>query len=242
MRIDVYLSENGFARSRSEAKSMISSGLVSVSGKKILKPSFDVGGKEGEVSVDKREFMYVSRGGYKLKAALDNFKIDVFGKCAVDVGASSGGFTDCLLQNGAKKVFAVDSGTMQLNSSLREDPRVSVMENFNARYMTSNDFSENPNLAVMDVSFISATYIIPTLSPILSSGDDFICLIKPQFEVGREGLSKGGIVKDEKLRASALKKVTSFAEEFGFDVVAEMESPIKGGDGNTEYLVHFKKR
>ncbi len=240
MRIDAFLFENGYTESRNEAKTFILNGAVSVNGRVVLKPSFSV--SEGDdIQLDRASKKYVSRGGLKLEEAIRVFKIDIQDKLAIDVGASSGGFTDCLLQNGVEHVIALDVGSGQLVSSIRNDPRVTVYENFNARYMTRNDLSYVPNLAVMDVSFISATYIIPAIYEVLSCGADFICLIKPQFEVGKEGLSKGGIVKDDKIRESAIRKVTDFATFHGFKVISVIKSPISGGDGNVEFLAHFKK-
>ena len=241
MRLDVYLTEKGYATSRTEAKNLITSGAVTVMGKTVTKPSFSVIDDTDGISVDRTVKKYVSRGGFKLEGALSEFGIDPKDTLAIDVGASSGGFTDCLLQNGAEHVISVDSGSGQLVDSIRSDSRVTVFENYNARYMKSGDFEYTPTLAVMDVSFISATYIIPALYNILADGADFICLIKPQFEVGREGLGKGGIVKSEKQRLSAVNKVTDFAKSVGFTLVATTVSPIQGGDGNVEYLAHFKK-
>ena len=241
MRLDVFLSEHGFAASRSEAKSLILGGAVFLDGKPILKPAFDVAGREEKILLDHGRKKYVSRGGNKLEGALLAFDIPVRGRCALDVGASSGGFTDCLLQNGAARVIAADVGSGQLVPTLRSDPRVYVMENFNARYMTRDDLPYLPDLCVMDVSFISATYIIPAVYRTLCDNADFICLVKPQFEVGRAGIGKGGIVKDEALREEALHRVCAFAEQYGFSVRGSIVSPILGGDGNTEYLVHFAK-
>ena len=240
MRIDVYLFEKGIASSRTEAKRFIEDGCVIVDGKQILKPSFDVSGQE-KIDVVKINSDFVSRGGYKLKAAITEFGIDVTGKLCLDVGASSGGFTDCLLQNGAAHVIAVDSGSGQLANSIRLSERVTVFENYNARYMKSDDFRYAPDLVVMDVSFISATYIIPAIYSVISQGGEFICLIKPQFEVGRQGIGKGGIVKDQRARDLAVKKVVDFATACGFDCRGIITSPIKGGDGNVEYLAHFVK-
>ena len=241
MRIDVYLTEKGLVASRTEAKKFIANGAVKHNGKLISKPSYDIAEDADGVTVDKSVKKYVSRGGDKLEAALLEFDVSVCGKLALDVGASSGGFTDCLLQNGAAHVISVDSGSNQIVDSLRADERVTVIENYNARYMKPEDFSCVPNLAVMDVSFISATYIIPSVFSVLSSDADFICLIKPQFEVGRTHLGKGGIVKDEKARLSALKKVVDFAIAQGFVFVKHITSPIRGGDGNVEFLAHFRK-
>ena len=239
MRLDLYLFENGYAHSRSFAKSLILEGSVHVDGKIVTKPSFLL--TDGAcVNVEKEE-TYVSRGAYKLAGAVSAFGIEVKDRLCIDVGASSGGFTDFLLKNGAKHVICVDSGTDQLVSSIRTDVRVSVFEGSNARYMSASDFEYSPDLAVMDVSFISATYIIPSLYDVLASGADFICLIKPQFEVGKANVGKGGIVKDEKMRLYAVEKVTAFAQSIGFVCNGTIKSPISGGDGNVEYLAHFVK-
>ncbi len=240
MRLDLYIFENGLAESRTEAKNFVTSGSVSVDGKVITKPSYDILG-ERKVEVDREAKKYVSRGGLKLEGALDSFGIDVRGRLAVDIGASSGGFTDCLLKRGALRVIALDSGKDQLVSSLRKDERVISIENYNARYIKKEDLEFVPDLAVMDVSFISATYIIEPLASCLAEGADFICLIKPQFEVGRASVGKGGIVKSERDRQRAVERVTLFASSKGFKVKNVIESPIKGGDGNTEYLAHLRK-
>ena len=240
MRLDLYLYEKGLCSSRTEAKSFINEGAVSVCGKVINKPSYDI--SEGaEVFVDKSSKRFVSRGGLKLLAAIEAFGASANGKLCLDVGASSGGFTDCLLQHGASRVTAVDSGHSQLAPSLLSDPRVISLENYNARYMSHGDFEYTPELAVMDVSFISATYIIGGIFSVLAPGGDFICLIKPQFEVGKEKVGKGGIVKNEKYRNEALKKVIDYAKGVGFIYLSHITSPIQGGDGNIEFLAHFKK-
>ena len=232
--------EKGLVSSRTEAKGFITSSAVKVDGKIIIKPAFDISCDSVNVTVDKSSNKYVSRGGLKLEAAIDAFGIDVTDKQAIDVGASSGGFTDCLLAHGAKSVIAVDSGSAQLVASFRKDPRVISVENYNARYMKSDDLPYVPNLCVMDVSFISATYIMPAIKEVLAPGSDFICLIKPQFEVGRSGLGKGGIVKDAKCRNDAIKKVVDFANTIGFVCHSVIESPIIGGDGNIEFLAHLQ--
>lgn len=242
MRIDVYLAETKILKSRTEAQHFIAEGAVYVDGKQILKPSFDVTGLENRVTVDKSIKKYVSRGGLKLKGALTSFSVDPSDRICIDIGASSGGFTDCLLQEGAAHVIAVDSGSGQIAEILRADERVTVIENYNARYMQRSDFDLIPELAVMDVSFISATYIIPSVFEVLSDGGEFICLIKPQFEVGRSGIGKGGIVSDARLRDSAVRKVVDFAEEIGFITDKIIQSPITGGDGNVEFLAHFIKK
>ncbi|MBO5906814.1 MAG: TlyA family RNA methyltransferase [Clostridia bacterium] len=239
MRLDVYLVENGLTLSRTEAKGYITSGAVTVDGRVITKPAYDV--TDAKVSVDTSSKKYVSRGGLKLEGALDNFGLSPEGKSAIDVGASSGGFTDCLLQRGARHVVAIDSGSGQLVEALRCDARVTVVENFNARNLSPEDIEYIPDFAVMDVSFISATLIIPRIYECLADNGDFVCLVKPQFEVGKSGLGKGGIVKSASLRENALARVCDFARDTGFSVLGTMLSPIEGGDGNIEYLVHFKK-
>jgi len=241
MRLDVYLHENGLCTSRTEAKVFIVGGAVTVDCKIITKPSYEVYGYEA-IEVDRSYKKYVSRGGTKLEGALLSFKLNPEGRICIDVGASSGGFTDCLLQNGAKHVIAVDSGKDQIAEVLRFDERVTVVENFNARYMSREDFPYEPSFAVMDVSFISATYIIPALAKVLAPVADFVCLIKPQFEVGRAGLGKGGIVKDARLHREACKRVNECAVEYGFALEGLIQSPILGGDGNTEFLAYFKRR
>jgi 23S rRNA (cytidine1920-2'-O)/16S rRNA (cytidine1409-2'-O)-methyltransferase len=239
MRLDVYLTERGLVSSRTEAKGFITSSSVKVDGRVVTKPSFDI--VDGvNVEIDKSSKKYVGRGGLKLESAISAFGISVSGKMAIDIGASSGGFTDCLLQNGASSVIAVDSGTNQLVDSLKQDSRVISIENYNARYMKLSDLPYIPDLCVMDVSFISATYIMPSIRNVLSPGADFVCLRKPQFEVGRSGLGKGGIVKSDKLRREAVDKVVDFAEHIGFSLISVIESPIIGGDGNIEFLAHFR--
>lgn len=240
MRLDLFLTEGGYVDSRTDAKNFILEGHVEVNGRVITKPAYDVSGDE-TISVDKSSKKYASRGGFKLEGALDAFKVDPSGALAIDIGASSGGFTDCLLKRGASHVIAVDSGSGQMVEALRNDSRVTVIENYNARYMQKSDFEYTPTLAVMDVSFISAKLIFPAVANILAPGGDYICLIKPQFEVGRSGLNKKGIVKNDTLRENARDDVVSFASCCGFRLLGLIESPILGGDGNTEYLAHFRK-
>ena len=241
MRLDLYLSQNGYCSSRTEAKALITAGAVSVEGAIITKPSFDISDGGVAVSVDLSSRQYVSRGGIKLAAALTAFDVSVDGKLCVDIGASSGGFTDCLLQHGASRVVAIDSGSGQMTESLKRDERVRVVENYNARYLNAADIGFSPDIAVMDVSFISATSIIPPLSLCLEPGADFILLIKPQFEVGRANVGKGGIVRDSSVRRMAVERVTECAASNGFSNLAVIESPIRGGDGNLEFLAHFRK-
>ncbi|MBR7117324.1 MAG: TlyA family RNA methyltransferase [Clostridia bacterium] len=233
------MSESELSSSRSEAKRLISEGLVLLDGKPVIKPSLDVDGMTDRITILKADKAFVGRGGLKLDHALDHFGISVEGKRCLDIGASSGGFTDCLLQRGAIHVISLDSGSGQLVERLRRDERVSTIENYNARYLSREDLEYIPELCVMDVSFISATYIIPALSGCIDNGAEYVLLIKPQFEVGRDRVGKGGIVKSESARADAKERVTACAEAYGFEVVGVTESPIKGGDGNTEYLCYM---
>ena len=241
MRADVYLSEQGYADSRTKAASLLTAGSVRIDGSVIRKPAFDVDPDvphEVEIAED---CPYVGRGGLKLEAALDRFGLDVRGMRALDVGASTGGFTSCLLKRGAAQVCAVDCGTGQLHPSLREDPRVRSLENCNARYLTGDMVGFVPDLIVMDVSFISQTLILPALFPILKQGGALVTLVKPQFECGRGALNRKGLVRDPKDRASAVAKVTECCRSLGFRVTSTMESPISGGDGNLEYLLYAVK-
>ena len=239
MRLDIFLAERGLADSRTEAKNFIVGGAVTVDGKTVKKPAYEVT-EIADVAVDKSSKKYVGRGGLKLEAAIKAFDISVIGRLCLDIGASSGGFTDCLLQNGSAHVIAVDSGFGQMSETLRRDGRVTVIENYNARYMKPSDLEYTPMLTVMDVSFISATYIIPAVRECMVEGGDFVCLIKPQFEVGKSGLGKGGIVKSDKIRRDGVDKVIRHAASCGFLLSKLIESPIVGGDGNIEFLAHFK--
>ncbi len=243
MRLDVFLASRGLCKSRTEAARLIEEGAVFYKDEPCCRPAFSVPDDASAAlfRVDKSAHPYVSRGGEKLAAALLRFGLSPRGAICLDVGASSGGFTDCLLQHGAAAVYAVDAGEGQMDASLRKDERVVVYENYNARFLSPSDFQERPTFAVMDVSFISATMIFPSLSSLLETGADFVCLVKPQFEVGRQGLSKKGIVRDEALRRKALKDVCDNASQYGFSLVGTMDSPILGGDGNKEYLAVFKR-
>ncbi len=241
MRLDLYIVECGYAASRTDSKRFISAGSVTVNGKTVTKASYQIDPQIHSVSVDTSSKKYVSRGGLKLECALDKFDLDVRGRMALDVGASSGGFTDCLLKNGVEHVIAVDSGTGQLSSDLVGDERITSIENYNARYMSPEDLPYVPDLVVMDVSFISAKLIMPAIYSCLSENSDFVLLVKPQFEVGRGGVGKNGIVKDDRLRREALDSVIESAKAIGFSYIAYVKSPIEGGDGNVEFLVHFRK-
>ena len=239
MRADVYLVTNGLSASRERAKKLIEAGRVSVNGAVINKVSKDIGENDAvEVSSPER-YEYVSRGGYKLEAALDEFGVCVRGLVAADIGASSGGFTDCLLCRDVKKVFAVDCGSGQLSPKIAADARVVSIENTNARYIDETLFGGKVDIAVMDLSFISQTLVFPAISRILKNGGCLVSLIKPQFEAGRSGVGKNGIVKNEKIRKEAVLKVIENAKLFGLNSRGVVESPIKGGDGNIEYLTVF---
>lgn len=237
MRLDLYLFEKGLAKSRSYAKTLIAEEYVTVNGKTANKPSIDVSDAD-TVIVTGAPYSYVSRGGVKLEAVLDAFNIDVKDFICVDIGASSGGFTDCLLQKGAGKVYAVDSGYGQLDSTLACDKRVVNIENFNARNLSIETLGEPCDIAVTDVSFISQTLIIPAAVKVLKKGAVYASLIKPQFECGRGGLGKGGIVKNKKVMADSVKKVIDCAVSNGLSCRGLIPSPIKGGDGNTEFLMY----
>ena len=240
-RLDVLLVNRGLAPSREKAKTMIMEGNVFVENQREDKAgaTFDT---EAEITVKGNMLKYVSRGGLKLEYALDEFGINPSGKTAVEIGASTGGFTDVLLRRGAKRVYALDSGHGQLDAKIASDPRVVSVEGFNARFLTHSDVGENADIAVCDVSFISQTYIHSGAFDILSDSGDFIGLIKPQFETEKRFISKGGVVKEPKVRIDAVKRVLESLSKTGFFVLGLIKSPIKGGDGNTEYLVWASRR
>ena len=242
MRADLYLSTFGYTESRKKAQDLIDAGAVRIDGQTVKKASVAINEALPHEVVIEQLFKYVSRGGMKLEAALDTFKIKVNRKKAVDVGASTGGFTDCLLKRGAARVYSIDTGIGQLHESLRADSRVVCLEKFNARELTADVTDGLCDIAVEDVSFISQTYIIPNIARVLRDGGDFVSLIKPQFEAGRQALGKGGIVHNGAYRYLAVKRVIECAVENGFDCVELIRSPIEGGDGNKEYLAHFVKR
>ena len=239
-RIDLLLVEQGFFDSREKAKRAIMAGIVHNDHEIIDKPGT-------KVPVDMKLFVkgsvmpYVSRGGLKLEKALKYFGITMTDRVMVDIGSSTGGFTDCALQNKAKRVYAVDVGTNQLVWKLRNDPRVVVKEKTNFRHATTDLFEyELPNIATIDVSFISLKLIFEPLKDILNDGDDIVALIKPQFEAGREDVGKKGIVKDAKIHQRVIENVISYANECQFSIQNLTYSPITGGEGNIEFLAHFK--
>ncbi len=240
MRADLFLSANGYCESRSRAAQSIEAGCVFVNGKCITKASFDI--KENDaVEIRGEAIPDVSRGGLKLRGALESFGIKCDGLTCVDIGASTGGFTDVLLKNGAKKVFAVDCGVGQLHPSLANDSRVVNLENFNARTLTTETLGQAVDMAVMDVSFISQTLLHTVVANILNGNGIFISLIKPQFEVGRKALTKSGIVKDAREHISAIETVVASAKASSLILNALTVSPISGGDGNREFLALFTK-
>lgn len=241
-RLDVALVERGLVDTRARAKAVIMSGTVYVAGERVDKAGALVK-DDAEIVLKGETLKYVSRGGLKLEAALDAFGVDVAGKTAVDMGSSTGGFTDCLLQRGASKVYAIDAGRGQLDWKLRNDPRVVSMEKFNARYLKPEDIGGEPvGVAVIDVSFISLTKIIPPAAGVLAPDGVLIALIKPQFEVGKGEVGKGGIVRDEAKRKEVVDKITTFVSGLGMNVKGVVESPITGADGNVEYLICAVKR
>lgn len=241
-RLDVLLVERGLVDTRARARAVIMAGSVFVAGERVDKAGAVVK-DDAEIVLKGETLKYVSRGGLKLEAALDAFGVDVTGMTAVDIGSSTGGFTDCLLQRGASKVYAIDAGRGQLDWKLRQDPRVVSMEKFNARYLKPEDIGGEPaGIAVIDVSFISLTKIIPLAAGVLAPGGVLIALIKPQFEVGKGEVGKGGIVRDETKRKEVVDKITAFVSGLGLDVKGVIESPITGADGNVEYLICAVKR
>jgi len=239
IRADVAVFEQGLAGSRERARALILAGQILCGDKPIdkageLLPAGAVLRLRGE------PMPYVSRGGLKLAHALDTFKVDVAGAVAVDIGASTGGFTDCLLQRGASRVYCVDVGHGQLDWKVASDPRVVVIDRTNIRHMPAERIPEHCTLAVIDVSFISLRLVLPSLPGLLVPGAPAVVLVKPQFEVGREKVGKGGIVRDENDRRQAIADVAAAAQSLGFAVLGETASPITGGKGNVEFLLHLR--
>lgn len=241
MRLDIYLFQKKNVKSRQKAKALIEEGNVKVNGQVILKPSFEIVNEQSIIEIVDN-CPYVSRGGLKLEGVLKVTGISVADKVCIDIGSSTGGFTHCLLLNGAKRVYAIDSGTDQLAQQLKNDKRVVSIENFNARNLNQDTVKEKAYIITIDVSFISQNLIIPNIPQLLSEDGVFFSLIKPQFEVGRSLVGKGGIVKDKKSRHLAVKSVINCAKEFGLKCTKFLKSPIQGGDGNIEYLAAFSKQ
>jgi len=240
LRLDVLLVQRGLADSRTRAQATIYAGNVLVNGQKLDKVGTLVPG-DAEIRILGEQQRYVGRGGIKLEKALQEFNISVKDSIALDVGASTGGFTDCLLQHGVRKVYAVDVGYGQLAWKLRQDPRVITIERVNIRDIDPSLLPEPIDIAVIDVSFISLEKVIPGLLKFLKPDSELIALIKPQFEVGREHVGKGGIVRDEAARSTAVKRIENFIRSIGLDVKSIIPSPITGQDGNVEFLIHAVK-
>jgi 23S rRNA (cytidine1920-2'-O)/16S rRNA (cytidine1409-2'-O)-methyltransferase len=243
-RIDTLLVERGLTQSRNRAQALVMAGVVLVDEQLVNKPSekFDVNANVRLKGDDDPASRYASRGGVKLEAALREFRIDVNGLSCLDVGSSTGGFTDCLLRQGTRRVVALDVGHNQIDWRLRSDPRVEVREGVNARYLKPEDFDQKFDLVTIDVAFISATKILPAVVPLLAKRGRIITLIKPQFEVGKGEVGKGGIVKDPAKHERVIAEVNSAAEALGLKVVGLIESPIHGADGNVEFLALYQHR
>jgi 23S rRNA (cytidine1920-2'-O)/16S rRNA (cytidine1409-2'-O)-methyltransferase len=242
-RLDVLVVERGLAASRERARALILAGQVRVDGLPASKAGHPTR-LDADISLVEPDHPYVSRGGVKLAHALDAFAVDPAGRLALDVGASTGGFTDVLLRRGASRVVALDVGHGQLDWRIRSDPRVAVIERVNARTLTPDELPADArafDLLVMDVSFISARQVLPAIAPLLSSGGDAIVLVKPQFEAGRDEVGKGGLVKDAAVHARVVEEVAAAASALGLSRVATIESPITGTEGNREFFLHLRR-
>ncbi len=239
-RLDVYLTEHGFAQSRERAKSIIMSGHVFVNNQRSDKAG-DIVPEGALVEVRGGELKYVSRGGLKLEKAVSEFSLDLKDKVCMDVGASTGGFTDCMLQNGASKVYSVDVGYGQLAWKLRSDKRVINMERTNIRYVTDEQVPDKLDFASIDVAFISLKLVLPVVKSLLSDSGTGVALIKPQFEAGREKVGKKGVVRDPAVHAEVIQNVLDFTRDMGLKISAVTFSPIRGPEGNIEYLMYFSK-
>lgn len=239
-RLDVLLVKQGLAPSREKAKAMIMAGSVFVNDEREDKAGTTFDEEKARIEIKGHTLKYVSRGGLKLEKAMDVFGVDVAGKVCMDIGASTGGFTDCMLQNGAVKVFAVDVGYGQLAWTLRQDPRVVCMEKTNIRYVTPENIGEPLDFASVDVSFISLTKVLPPARKLLKNDARMVCLIKPQFEAGREKVGKKGVVRDPAVHSEVIRKIIDHAKSIGFSILNLDFSPVKGPEGNIEYLVYLQ--
>ena len=239
IRLDVLLVQTGLCESRERAKALIMAGQVYIDNQKCDKAGMMVP-SETSAEIRGETLKYVSRGGLKLEKAMQTFPIRLSGKVCMDIGASTGGFTDCMLQNGAKQVFAVDVGYGQFAWKLRNDPRVVNMERTNIRYVTPEDIGEPIDFASIDVSFISLRLVLPVAKALLAANGEIAALIKPQFEAGREQVGKKGVVKDPKIHLDVIKNILSFAKSIGLSAAGLTYSPIKGPEGNIEYLAFFQ--
>ena len=242
-RLDVLLVERGLAASREKAKALIMAGIVYGNQNKEEEAGACFDPEEAEVEVRGATLRYVSRGGLKLEKALKVFPIDLHDRVCMDIGASTGGFTDCMLQNGAGKVYSIDVGYGQLDWKLRSDPRVVCMEKTNFRYVKPEDLGEGPapSFASVDVSFIGLDKILPAAYAILTPGAEMVCLIKPQFEAGRDKVGKKGVVRDQKVHEEVVRNVTAMTAGLGFEILGLDYSPIRGPEGNIEYLMYIRK-
>ena len=240
-RLDVILVNKGYAQSREKAKAIIMSGKVFVKGQREDKAGTTFEEEGIDLLVKENPLKYVSRGGLKLEKAMKEFPIDLKGTVCMDIGASTGGFTDCMLQNGAVKVYSIDVGHGQLAWKLRNDERVVCMEKTNFRYVTDEQIPEKIDFASADVSFISLDKILPAAYPLMKEGGQMVCLIKPQFEAGREKVGKKGVVRDKKVHEEVIEKIINLADTTGFAPTGLTYSPIKGPEGNIEYLIWIKK-
>lgn len=241
VRLDRLLADRGLVESREKGQALIIAGQTLVDGRKIEKAGTLVP-RDAEIRIIGEQMPYVSRGGLKLEAALREFAVEVRGKAALDVGASTGGFTDCLLQHGARIVFAVDVGYGQLAWKLRQDARVVAIERANIRVLDPALLPVPVDVAVIDVSFISLEKVLPAIAPFLAPGAELVALIKPQFEVGKGEVGKGGIVRDRTARQKAVERIRGFVSGLGWSVKGTMESPITGQEGNVEYLLYANRR
>lgn len=239
-RIDTLLVEKGVFQSREKARASIMAGEIYVNGIKITKAG-QIVKKEDSLEFRGKEMPYVSRGGYKLEKAIKEFKIDLKDKVCMDVGASTGGFTDCMLQNGASKVFSIDVGYGQFAWKLRTDPRVVCMERTNIRYVTQESIGEYCDMASIDVSFISLTKVLPAVKTLLKEDGKVLALIKPQFEAGRDKVGKKGVVKEKETHREVIYNIVNFSIKEGFSIIGIEYSPIKGPEGNIEYLLYMTK-
>ena len=240
-RLDVLLVKQGLAESREKAKAIIMSGSVFVDGQREDKAGTTFDEEKVKIEVKGHSLKYVSRGGLKVEKAMEQFGITLDGKVCMDIGASTGGFTDCMLQNGAVKVYSVDVGHGQLAWKLRNDERVVCMEKTNFRYLVRDDIADDLDFASVDVSFISLTKILIPARNLLKNYGQMVCLIKPQFEAGKDKVGKKGVVREPEIHREVIEKVIDYADSLGFDVLNLEFSPIKGPEGNIEYLVHIEK-
>jgi len=238
-RLDLLLVARGLAATRQRAQAMILAGRVSVDGVRIDKAGASID-EDADVHLAGPAMPYVSRGGLKLQAALDAFAIDPSGRVCLDIGASTGGFTDCLLQRGARRVYAVDVGHGQLDARLRQDPRVVLRERLNARYLNRTAIPEPAGVAAVDLSFISARLVLPAVAPLLEPGGIVIVLVKPQFEAGRKEVPRGGVVKSEAVRRRAVEEVEAAGRALGLEPIGSLPSPVLGARGNQEFLLVFR--